>query len=257
MNILVADDEPLARQRLVALLARLPGDHRVVAEAGDGAEALAACHRWPVDLALLDIRMPGLDGLQVAQRLALLERPPAVVFVTAYGDYALDAFNAQALDYVLKPVRLERLSEALQRARRLTRAQLDALRERPLEEPGEQLCAHYRGGVECVPLAEVIYLRAEQKYVVARHTRGRLVVDASLAALDKAHGDRFLRVHRNALAARRWIAGLEKAADDRWRLRLRGCEETLEISRRHLAGVRRWLREQEIGTSSVQGRDTG
>ena len=257
MNILVADDEPLARQRLVALLSRLPGNHRVVAEVGDGQAALDACERRPVDLALLDIRMPGLDGLQVARRLAVLERPPAVVFVTAYGEHALAAFDAQAVDYVLKPVRLERLAEALQRARRLTRAQLEALDEAPSEDPGEQLCARYRGGVECVPLSEVIYLRAEQKYVVARHTRGRLVLDGTLAALEREQGERFLRVHRNALAARRWISGVEKGADDRWHLRLRGCDETLEISRRHLSSVRRWLREQDVGGKASGGGEGG
>ena len=245
MNILIADDEHLARERLRALVSDLEGDYRVVGEVGDGAGVVSRCAEEPVDLVLLDIRMPILDGLEAAARLARMETPPAVVFVTAFDVHAVEAFERGAIDYLVKPVRLERLRRALGRARALTRPQLEAvlaLEAAAGGAAGERICTSYRGGLECVELDQVIYFQAEQKYVVVHHQGGSLLMEDSLKSLEEMYGDRFLRIHRNALVARQRLMGIEKGADGRCHARLRGCDDLLEISRRHLAEVRAWLR---------------
>ena len=239
MKILVVDDEDLARRRMVSLIEELGEPYEVVGEAANGEEALAGFQRHGADLVLMDIRMPGMDGLQAAQRLAEVEAPPAVVFTTAYEEHALQAFEAAAQDYLLKPVRRERLREALKRSQRLTRSQVRIMAE---EQASPKLRASFRGGLTTVPLDQVIYLRADSKYVVARHAEGELLLEDSLKNLQERYADWLLRIHRNALVARRCLAGLEKGRDGVCRAVLQGCEETLEISRRHLPEVRRILR---------------
>ncbi len=245
MNILIADDEQPARARLRSLLHEFSGDYRVVGEVGDGEAVVSRCAESPVDLVLLDIRMPLVCGLVAAARLGLMDTPPAVVFVTAYDEHAVDAFERGAIDYLVKPVRPERLRRALERARALTRPQLQALRA--LEggvsgEPRERICTSYRGGVECVDLDEVIYFHAEQKYVLVRHQGGRLLLEDSLRTLEDRYQEHFLRIHRNALVAQQRLIGIEKTADGRSMARLNGCDDLLEISRRHLPTVRAWLK---------------
>ncbi len=244
MNILIADDEHLARSRLRSMLHDLGGDYRVVGEAADGDSAVRQCRESPVDLVLLDIRMPPGSGLEAATRLAQMEAPPAVVFVTAFDEYALQAFERGAIDYLVKPVRVERLRRALERARALTRPQLQALRalDTPVDNGTERICTSYRGGVECVDLDNVIYFQAEQKYVVVRHQGGRLLLEESLKQLEQAYGERFIRIHRNALVAQHRLCGIIKGADGRHQARLRGCDDLLEISRRHLAEIRAFLK---------------
>ncbi len=242
MNVLIVDDEPLARSRLARLLGDLP-DVRIVGEAGNGLAALEACARLEPQVVLLDIRMPGMDGIEVARHLDALERPPAVIFTTAYGDHALEAFAAHALDYLLKPVRGERLAEALTRARRLTRAQQGALAEAGERRTRSHLCARMQGTLRVVPIAEVVYLLADQKYVEVGHANGTLLIEESLAALEQEFAPRFLRIHRNALVARDCIAGLESGNDGRSRVRLKGVEARPEVSRRHIAELRRLLRD--------------
>lgn len=243
MKILIVDDEAHARQRLRRLLSELQADYEVVGEAADGEQALGICDDRDVDLVLLDIRVPGMDGLEVAARLAELEPPPAVILVTAYAEHALDAFGRGVDDYLVKPVRRERLQAALQRVRVPNRPQREAMRE-PRAAPHQRrlrLSAHYRGGLQSVPIDQVIYLQAEQKYVTVYHTQGQLLVDESLKSLEEEFADLFMRIHRNALVARRRMAGLQRAADRGYLMCLRGCDERLPISRRHLAEVRRWL----------------
>jgi len=244
MNILIADDEQLARARLRSLLLELGGDYRLVGEAGDGDSAVRLCHSQPVDLVLMDIRMPPGSGLEAAARIAAMETPPAVVFVTAFDQHAVEAFERGAIDYLVKPVRAERLRQALERARALTRPQLQALNalESGDADQRERICTSYRGGVECVDLENVIYFQAEQKYVVVRHQGGRLLLEESLKNLETRHAKRFIRIHRNALVARRRLCGINKTPDGRHQARLRGCDDLLEISRRHLAEVRAFLR---------------
>lgn len=240
IKIVVVDDEALARQRLASLIQELGVPYELSAEAANGQEALEQCQRVNADLVLMDIRMPGMDGLEAARRLAEGDRPPAVIFTTAYEEHALEAFDTAAQDYLLKPVRRERLQAALERAQRLTRSQLSAVKEVP--EPPPQLSASYRGGVRTLPLDQVIFLRAEAKYVVARHAEGELLLEESLKHLQERYDEWFLRIHRNALVSRRHLAGLEKDLDGNARAVLRDCEDRLEISRRHLPEVRRLLR---------------
>jgi two-component system response regulator AlgR len=243
VKILVVDDEQLARRRMVALIEELGSPYRLVGEAANGEEALQQFRDQDPDLVLMDIRMPGMDGLEAAQRLAECDRPPAVIFTTAYDEHALQAFETSAQDYLLKPVRRERLLSALQRSQRLTRSQLIATVAKAKEAP--KLHASYRGGVKTVPLDQVIYLRADSKYVMARHQEGELLLEESLKGLHERYGDWLLRIHRNALVVRCHLQGLEKGNDGIPRVVMRGCEERLEVSRRHLPEVRRILRGEE------------
>lgn len=253
MNILIVDDEAPARTRLRQLLADMGKNYEVIGEAANGWEALKQCSAVAVDLVLLDIRMPGLDGLGTATRLAEHTPPPAVVFITAYEEHALQAFDRQAVDYLLKPVRRERLAIALQRAQSLTRPQLQTLENlisestSPLAPPvtegkRQHICISIRGALLKVALDEVYYFRAEQKYVMVRYTQGEVLLEESLKELEEEFPERFVRVHRNALVAREQIEALERIAEGHYQIRLRNCPDRLEVSRRNLADLRRWLR---------------
>jgi len=239
MRVLVVDDEAPARARLRQILTEMP-EVEVVGEAANGHDALTVVAEQAPDTVLLDIRMPGMDGLETARHLAAAEGGPAVIFTTAYGEHALAAFEAQAVDYLLKPVRRERLAQALTRAARLTPERAAAL------EPGRQrthLSYHRHGRIELVPVAEVCFFRAEQKYVVARHAGGEALLEEPLKALEDEFGDRFVRIHRNALVARDRLAALERdPATGGHRLRLRGCPDAVTVSRRQLPLIRQLLR---------------
>ncbi|OOZ36575.1 LytR/AlgR family response regulator transcription factor [Solemya velesiana gill symbiont] len=241
MKILVVDDETPARERLCHLVGELGEPYQVIGEAANGEEALACCREQDVELLLLDIRMLGKDGLSVAAELARWETPPAVIFTTAYEEHALDAFEKNAVDYLLKPIRRQRLAVALQRAATLTRAQVQAIEA--LRHPvAEAINVSYRGGLLRIPLDDIIYFKAEQKYVTVRHIGGEALVEDSLKALEERFGSRFLRVRRNALIACDRLIGLVKMADSHALASLDGTDEQLEISRRHLPEVRRWLK---------------
>jgi len=238
IKVVIADDEPLARERLRTLLAGV-ADVRVVAEAGDGNAALHACAEHAADMVLLDIAMPGIDGLEAARHLAAFEPPPAVVFCTAYDVHALSAFDAAAVDYLVKPVRPERLMAALDRARTFT-----AGRDRAAAEsatPGKQrthLCARLRGSLRLIPLDDVHYLQADEKYVVVHHARGEDLIEESLKSLEEEFGPRFLRIHRNCLVARQEIVELKRGADGHVHAVLRHGKQPLEVSRRCVAQLR-------------------
>lgn len=252
MNILIADDEAPARARLSAMLADISDYQQpiqVVAEVANGHAALEACEVHPVDLVLMDIRMPGMDGLQAAARLAECENRPAIIFTTAYDEHALQAFETQAVAYLLKPVRQEQLAEALSRASSINLAQVSAMGNRSAmqsqsgADPQLYLSASYRGGLQRIPLGDVFYLRADHKYVVVRHAGGEALIEESLKSLESRFPDQFFRIHRNALVARRQIKGLEKELDGHVFATFRGIDDRLEISRRHLPLVRRWLKK--------------
>lgn len=240
MKLIIVDDEPLARSRLRQLVEALPGCE-VAGEAGDGRAALELVARENPDVVLLDIRMPGMDGLEAARHLAGFEAPPAVIFTTAYDHYAIAAFDAQAAGYLLKPVRAERLKEALAAARRPNRAQLAALGAE-MRSARRHISARMRGELKLVPVDEVLYFRADQKYVTVRHAQGEVLIEESLKSLEEEFGDRFLRIHRNALVAADRVAALERDEHGHAFIRLRGCEETLEVSRRMAGEVRRRLK---------------
>ena len=238
MKVILADDEPLARDRLRQLLAEQP-DIQIVAEAGDGHATLQACAEHDPDLVLLDISMPGIDGLEAARHLAAFEPRPAVVFCTAFDAHALSAFDAQAIDYLVKPVRAERLAAALERVRAFAagRAHADATHTRARTH----LCARLRGSLRLIPVEEVHYLQAEEKYVVVHHARGEDLVEESLKSLEGEFGDRFVRIHRNCLVARHDIVELRRGDDGGAQLVLAHADHPLEVSRRCLAPLRRSL----------------
>lgn len=240
MKIIIADDEAPARTRLRRLVDEIAG-HEVVGEAGNGREALLQAEQQHPDLLLLDIRMPGMDGLEAARHLAALENPPAVVFTTAYGDHALEAFAAHAVDYLLKPIRKERLEAALTQVRKLNRAQLALLSGGTVPAARSHICARVRGDLQLVPLGDVRYFLADQKYITVRHGAGALLIEESLKSLEQEFAGRFVRVHRNALAALAHVSGLTRDAQGLVQLQLRGVPECLEVSRRHLRELRKIL----------------
>ncbi len=238
MKVVIADDEPLARERLRALLAEQPGVD-VVAEAENGLGALQACAEHKPDVVLLDIAMPGVDGLEAARHLAAFEPRPAVVFCTAYDAHALSAFEAAAIDYLMKPIRAERLSAALERARTFIAGRGgNGHAEQPSREARTHLCARLRGSLRLIPIDEVHYLQAEEKYVVVHHARGEDLIEESLKSLEEEFGGRFVRIHRNCLVARHELVELKRVGDGHVQAILRHGKVPLEVSRRCLAGLR-------------------
>ncbi|WP_372972099.1 LytR/AlgR family response regulator transcription factor [Marinobacter sp.] len=240
-RVLIADDEPLARERLGRMVDELEG-YQVVAEAATGTQVLAAVADRTPDLVLLDIRMPGGDGLDVAKQLAARADPPAIIFCTAYDEYAIRAFEVQAAAYLLKPVRRQALAEALSRAERLNRAQLQALRSRP-EENTHHLTVTSARGTELVDMTRVRYCEADQKYVTLHYDEGNTLTDLSLKALEQRFPDHLLRIHRNTLVGTRYVRALERLDDGACQLRVADVPDALPVSRRHVARVRQRLRE--------------
>ena len=241
MKCLIVDDETLARERLKRLLGEVQG-YEVCGEADSGGQALQQVQLLQPELVLLDIRMPGMDGLEAARHLANLERPPAVIFTTAFGDHALEAFETQAVDYLLKPIHPERLQQALEKAGRLSSAQLQKLHETHNHGGRRHLCARNRGNLELIPVDEVLFLHADSKYVTVCSATQRILIEESLKSLEDEFGDRFIRIHRNALVAVAAIRGLEKDADGHNCVVLDGVDARLEVSRRQLPEVRKRIR---------------
>ena len=218
----------------------------MVAEASNGLEAFNTCARLAPDVVLMDIRMPGMDGLQAARQMAILDMAPAVIFTTAFGEYALDAFEANAIDYLLKPIRKDRLRRALDKARKLTPKQLDVLGPPTREDDGarSEILCRVRGNLELIPINEIIYFHADQKYVTVKYYGGEVLIEESLKSLEEEFGDRFLRIHRSTLVASQFVVGLEKTSVTHYRIILRHCDDELEVSRRHVPEIRRFLRER-------------
>ncbi|MGH8190430.1 MAG: LytR/AlgR family response regulator transcription factor [Rhodanobacteraceae bacterium] len=232
MRILIADDEPLARARLAALLHECDGTE-VVGNVADGEAALAACAQLRPDLLLLDIAMPGLDGIGVARRLAALAHRPQLVFCTAYEAHALAAYELRAADYLLKPVRIERLRDALARA--------EALRQRK-PPPDVTLLVQVHAAPLRIPVAEVAFLSADDKYVTVHRDAGEALTEQSLKAIEDAFPDRFVRVHRGCLIPVERLLGLRRDTDGSVHALIAGCKATPEVSRRNLPAVRKLLR---------------
>ncbi|MEQ8860629.1 MAG: LytTR family DNA-binding domain-containing protein [Pseudomonadales bacterium] len=240
MKILIVDDEKLARDRLARMLAAGDG-HDVVGQAGNGRQALEQAQQTDPDVVLLDIRMPGMDGLETARHLNELDEPPAVIFCTAYEEHAVQAFDLQAVGYLLKPVRRENLQGALEKAQRVNKAQLAALAgpDRPCRS---HIAARTRRGIELVPIEDIRYFQADQKYVTVRFGDGEVIIDEPLRDLEQEFGDLFVRVHRNSLVAAAHIESLERVGPGQSCIRIKGVDEPLDVSRRHLANVRKFVK---------------
>ena len=240
LKVLIVDDEALARSRLRTLLGDCTDPRaEVVGEAANAVQAMELIPRTGCDLVLLDIHMPGVDGIALAATLRELAAPPAIVFVTAHAEHAVQAFELEAVDYLTKPVRLERLQQALQKVQRQRGAE---------PEPvglGEALIIQERGRSERVALSDIIYLKAELKYITVRTAEKEHIYDGALSDLEQKYGHLFVRVHRNALVARRCVRAVEKHNDpvegEGWTVRLDGVDERLSVSRRQLAAVREAL----------------
>lgn len=241
MDIIIVDDEPLARDRLQRMLSE-EADYRVVGQAGNAEDAMAAVLQLDPDLVLLDIQMPGDSGLQTAARLAALEDPPAVIFCTAYQQYALDAFAVNAQNYLLKPVRKEQLLQALDQARRLNRAQrlqaLGAVEPVPADTGRAHITARTRRGLELIPLDKVFYFAADQKYVTVYHEGGETLIDDTLKELEQEFGQRLVRTHRSVLVLLDRVEAMEKNRSGQFELRLAGTTQRPAVSRRHAGNLR-------------------
>ena len=252
LSVVVVDDELPARARLRDLLADAAVEvpNEVVAEAANGElaiQAIANCSEGHVDLVLTDIRMPKMDGVELARHLSRLEKPPAVVFVTAYDSYAVQAFELNAIDYLVKPVRLPRLLAALQKARQKRPVIAVQTLEKIQQGARSHLSCHERGRLLLIPVSDILYLRADLKYVAARTAAREYLLDESLTHLEEEFSERFIRLHRSALAARDAIIGFEKSDEDdaetQWRALLRDVPEKLPVSRRQCPLVKQYAKQ--------------
>ena len=243
-RILIADDEAPARARLRDLLdeCRESFPLAIVDEARNGREALDVLNREKVDIVLLDIRMPEMDGLEAARHIAGMADPPAIIFTTAFDSYAIKAFEVNAIDYLLKPIRVERLLVALGKTRAappVSRQALDAA----ANQPRRHLSVHERGKIILVPVADILYLRAELKYVTVKTVEREHLVEESLTHLEEEFGESFVRIHRNCLVARAAIAGFERNAEESesgWAVVIKGTNEKLPVSRRQHGVVKQF-----------------
>lgn len=242
MRILIVDDEAPARSRLKSLLAEL-GDHELVGEAVNGADAIRLIADTAPEVVLLDIRMPGMDGLECARHLNQLEIPPAVIFTTAFDQFAVQAFESRAIDYLMKPIRREKLAAALEHARKPNAAQrssLDALGRATGSR--RHICARVRDRLQLVAIESVYYFRADQKYVTVKFRDGEVLIEESLKSLEQEFADQFMRIHRNALVANWAIESLDKDVQGRFFIHVRECGDRLEVSRRLVPDVRHVIR---------------
>lgn len=241
MNILIVDDEEPARARLRQMIEDA-GEHVVVGEAGNGLEALELAAKLEPDVVLLDIRMPGLSGIETANHLSTAASAPAVVFTTAYDEYAIEAFEAQAVGYILKPVRRERLAQGLRQAARMSTGVLaEVARQSGLRAERRHVCSRFQDELKLIPVEDIAVFHADQKYVSVHHDKGTDLIDDSLKALEEEFSDAFVRIHRSFLVAVREIRSLRKTEDGQVLVMLRSgdFEEGLVVSRRHVATVRR------------------
>jgi two-component system response regulator AlgR len=241
-RVLVVDDEAPARERLQRLLEELP-DCEVAGTAANGEQAVRLAGELRPDVLLLDVRMPGMNGLEVARHVALLPEPPAVVFTTAYDAYAVEAFEAQAIGYLLKPVRAEKLAAVLQRAARLAAAPLARIAAGdPARAPRTHVAARLGDSVRLIPVADIHYFAADQKYTTVRHKGGSELIEDPLRSLAEEFGARFVRVHRNALVNTQSIAAIERDAAGQYFVVVRDVDERLAVSRRLAGELRERLR---------------
>jgi len=241
MRVLVVDDERLARERLNRMIAILD-EYDVVGIAQSGEEAIRQAVVLEPDIVLLDIRMPGMDGIETGKQLSSLSVAPAVIYCTAFGEHAVEAFDVNASAYLMKPVRRESLINALANASRVNKLQLAKVLdddELPKSHTRTHISARTRRGIELIPLKEVKFFQADQKYVTVRHVGGEVLIDDTLRDLESEFGDRLVRIHRNALVMMEHLEALERDSTGHYQVRMRGIDERLGVSRRHVSGLRR------------------
>ena len=234
LRILIVDDEAPARERLKSLLTEIGGDLDFAGEATNGEQALKLAVDLSPDVVLLDVRMPGMDGIEAARQLNSLVEPPAVICTTAYDEYAVNAFEAQAVGYLLKPIRKEKLAAALSQAGRLTRPQLQRIAATAEAPPPKRthIAARHREGLRLIPMEEIQFFFAEQKYTTVRHVKGEDLIEDSLRSLEEEFSTAFVRIHRNALVSVKFLERIERNAEGQYFVRLRGCPAPLQVSRR-------------------------
>ncbi len=232
LRVLIVDDEAPARERLRSMLAETDG-YDVAGDAANGEQALALVDSMRPDIVLLDVRMPGVDGLEVARHLAALAEPPAVIFTTAYDEYALQAFESEAVAYLLKPIRAEKLRAALSKAARLTRPQLQQVAQSArMAERRSHIGVRGRDGLKLIPVEEVFCFHADQKYTTVKHLHGEELIEDSLRALEEEFAADFVRIHRNALVNTKYLDRIARDGGGQHFVHLRGVAEPLEVSRR-------------------------
>lgn len=243
MDILIVDDEPLARARLARLLDSF-ADYQVIGEAADAAQALELINTKDPDIIFLDVCMPGDNGIDLAKQIGELDDPPVIIFCSAHEEYAVDAFSTLAVGYLLKPIHKEALTAALEKAKitnRLQRAHLAKTHPQMAEKARSFISTRTRQGIVRIPLENIFYFIADQKYVSVIHTQGESLIDQSLKELESIFSDQVIRSHRNTLINKRYLIGLEKASGGQFVLKLNHCDHKPQVSRRHLADVRQWL----------------
>lgn len=243
MRVLVVDDERPARERLIHMLSSMQG-MEPVGEASNGMEAVQLVQSVRPDVVLMDIRMPGMDGLEASRHLAEMEEPPAIIFTTAYSEHALEAFDSHAVGYLVKPIRQERLQQSLGKSQKLTQAQLRKLSRESHNTGRSHICARVRGNLELIPVDQIVYFQADQKYITVRHTKGEVLIEDALKNLEIEFKEKLIRIHRNALVNTPYVSGMEKSRDGRFLVNFRSIDDKLEISRRHVAEVRKFLKSR-------------
>ncbi len=245
MKILIADDEPLARLRLQRLVEDISSEFVVYATARNGQEAVDQCIEHRPDLALLDIRMPTMDGLQAASEIAKANPKTQIVFVTAYDEHALEAFDKNAIDYLLKPVKLARIQQTIEKAARFnTNASEIAKPTSSAQAPRQHLCAQTHVGLKRLNICDILFFKADNKYVLAVTSNDSILLEEPLKALEEEFNEHFFRIHRNALVNISAIQSISKSSDGQFHVHLKGSHETLTISRRHQAELNRLLRQK-------------
>ncbi len=248
MNVLIVDDEQLARQRLRKMLSAKAG-YQIIGEAETGEDALIKTQASNPDVVLMDIRMPGMDGIEAANYITRMDKPPAIIFTTAFSDHALDAFESHAIDYLLKPIKQSRLEAALDAAKRVNKAQLRQLHVDETEGARRKICVKNRGALELIPIEEIIYFKADHKYVTLRTTEQEYLLEEPLKELEEEFAHYFIRIHRNALVATKRLQGLTKNSAGHPCARFIAIDDLLEISRRHLPLVRKKLKSATLSNT--------
>lgn len=244
ISVFIVDDESLARERLKRLIER-NCNYQVCGEAENGEQALVRIEELKPDIALLDIRMPGIDGLEVASALAKKPHPPAMIFCTAYDEYAIDAFKKQAMGYLLKPVRGEELESALAQAKHVNQLQLKSIKEQDSNEEAH-FVAHSWQGQELLPFDSIYFFRSEQKYLTVVHANGETLSDQTLKELEQAHPDKLLRAHRNTLVNAKHISAMHKSSDSHYYIHIRNTDFRILVSRRHVSELKQRISEQSF-----------